>query len=320
MRGYGKGTKLVSLLGGTLHNDSTGEAFALSEVTSIGRTRDSGVPILDPRVSRRHAMIRRQDDGFWYFDLGSINGSHINDRRVTTAQMLATGDIIQIADHHFRFAGTGNRDADSAASLADQTITDVQSRNVVLLVSDIQGFTTISERLAPDQLAPIIGCWYARTEAILDRHGATLDKFIGDCVLAYWLGTSVANRLAALKAAHEMRRACEEVQHEHRGVLAPTGLSFGSGAAVHMGPAAYGAISSREFTLLGDTVNLAFRLEALTRNLDQSVLLSADLLSGWDAGLSCCRSLGSHPVKGRDQLVEVYALERDPAVLDGGVF
>ncbi|MCF7730223.1 MAG: adenylate/guanylate cyclase domain-containing protein [Akkermansiaceae bacterium] len=303
----------------TLHDDSSGGVFALSEVTSIGRSRDSGVPVLDPRVSRRHAMIRRQDDGFWFFDLGSINGSHINGRRVTTSQLLATGDMIQIADHHFRFKGTAPEgSARGETALAERTIADVQSRNVVLLVSDIQGFTTISERLTPDQLAPIIGSWYARTEAILECHGATLDKFIGDCVLAYWLGTSLASRLSALKAAHEMRRACDEVRHEHRRVLEPTGLSFGSGAAVHMGPAAYGAFSSREFTLLGDTVNLAFRLEALTRKLDQHVLLSADLLSGWDQCLACCRSLGAHPVKGRDQLVEVYALERDPAFLDGG--
>jgi class 3 adenylate cyclase len=80
-----------------------------------------------------------------------------------------------------------------------------------------------------------------------------------------------------------------------------------------MGPAAHGAFSPREFTLLGDAVNLAFRLEALTRTLDQQVLVSADLLAGWDAGRGFCRSLGSHPVKGRDQPVEVHALVRDPS-------
>lgn len=76
------------------------------EVSVIGRSRESAVPVLDPRVSRRHAMIRRQDDGFWFFDLGSINGSYINDRRVTTSQLLASGDVIRIADHQFRFEGT----------------------------------------------------------------------------------------------------------------------------------------------------------------------------------------------------------------------
>lgn len=110
-----------------------------------------------------------------------------------------------------------------------------------------------------------------------------------------------------------MRRACEDVRNEHRGILEPLGLRFGSGAAVHMGPAAYGAFSSREFTLLGDAVNIVFRLESLTRTLDQHVLVSADVLAGWSAGLACCRSLGQHPVKGRDQMVEVHALARDPS-------
>jgi adenylate cyclase len=301
-------------LSGKLHDDASGESFALLEVSVIGRSRESVVAIADPRVSRRHAMIRRQNDGFWFYDLGSINGSSINERRVTTSQLLRSGDMIRIADHTFRFESGDKPGApDYGTSIAARTIADVRSREVVLLVSDIQGFTAISEKLSPDQLAPIIGSWYARTEAILDRHGATLDKFIGDCVLGYWLGTTFANRFNALQAAHAMRRACDDVQHEHRGVLEPLGLRFGSGAAVHMGPAAHGAFSSREFTLLGDAVNLAFRLESLTRTLDQHVLVSADLLAGWDAGQAFCRSLGSHPVKGRDQPVEVHALDRDPS-------
>ena len=189
-----------------LHDDGTGEAFVLPDVSVIGRSRESAVPIPDPRVSRRHAMIRRQDDGFWFYDLGSFNGSLINDRRVTTAQLLKSGDVIRIADHHFRFESGGKPErSDCGTSIAVRTIADVRSREVVLLVSDIQGFTTISEKLTPDQLAPIIGSWYSRTASILDQHGANLDKFIGDCVLGYWLDTSLASRLNALKAAHAMR-------------------------------------------------------------------------------------------------------------------
>lgn len=308
---------MVSLPRGELHNDSSGEKFVLDELSTIGRSPSAGVPVLDPRVSRRHAMIRRHEDGFWFFDLGSINGSTINGRRVTTTRLLVTGDVIRIADHQFRFVG-GEAPGGSgcATSMADQTIADTRSRDVILLVSDIQGFTTLSEQLSPDQLGPIIGSWYRCTEVILERHGATLDKFIGDCALAYWLDTSVASRRAALRAAHEMRSACDGVRHEHRQVLESKRLGFASGAAVHLGQVIHGAFSAREFTLLGDAVNLAFCLEALTRTLNEHVLLSADVLAGWNEGLSCCRSLGSHPVKGREQAVEVYALDRDPAGLD----
>ncbi len=300
-------------LTGKLHNDASGSEFELLEVSVIGRSRDAVVRIENPHVSRRHAMIRRQDDGFWFFDLGSINGSSINGRRVTTSLLLAPGDVIRIAEHCFRFEGGHRPNAgDDEDSFSNRTIANVLSREVVLLVSDIQGFTAISEKLTTDQLAPIIGSWYARTEAILELHGATLDKFIGDCVLGYWLGTSFENRLSALKAAHAMRRACEDVQNEHSEVLDPLGIHFGSGAAVHMGQAAHGAISSREFTLLGDAVNLAFRMESLTRTLNQHVLVSADLLADWDEGRAYCQSLGSHPVKGRDQAVEIHALAQEP--------
>jgi adenylate cyclase len=237
----------------------------------------------------------------------------INDRRVTTAQRLRPGDVIRIADRSFRFQGGETPDAmDNGTSLVAQTIAEVRAREVVLLVSDIQGFTALSERLTPDQLAPIIGSWYGRTAAIVERHGGTLDKFIGDCLLAYWLGTSVANRLNALQAAHAMRSACDDVRQEHCGLLEPLGLGFSSGAAVHMGSAAYGAFSSREFTLLGDAVNLVFRFESLTRTLGEHVLVSSDLLAGWSAGLACCRSHGMHAIKGRDQAVEVFASERAP--------
>lgn len=303
----------TNLSPGKLYNEASGDVFVLGETSVIGRSKESALVIEDARVSRRHAMIRRQDDGFWYFDLGSVNGSLINGRRVTTSQLLVTGDRIRIADHCFRFEGASRQDSvRGSTAIAQRTIADLRSQKVILLVSDIQGFTSISEKLTPDQLGPIIGSWYSRTELILNLHGATLDKFIGDCVLAYWLDISQASRLAALKAAHSLRVACDEVQQEHRAVLEPLGLQFGSGAAVHMGPAAYGAFSPREFTLLGDAVNLVFRLEALTRTLNQRVLVSADLLAGWSEGLSFCRSLGAHSVKGRDQMVEVYSLEHDP--------
>ena len=90
---------LRSTLTGKLTNEDTGEAFELKEVSSVGRSRDSVVLVPDPRVSRRHALIRAQEDGYWLFDLGSVNGSYLNGRRVTTAQLLKTGDVIKIGSH-----------------------------------------------------------------------------------------------------------------------------------------------------------------------------------------------------------------------------
>ena len=301
-------------LNGKLVNRETGEVVALVENSSIGRSTRSLVPITDPRVSRRHALIRWQEDSFWLFDLGSSNGSYLNGKRVTTAQRLRNGDLITIVDHNLVFEGHSNpTEGDTALTVADQTIVDVRPHDAIILVGDIQGFTSLSERLAPAQLAPIIGTWYAEIERVLEEHGATLDKFIGDCVLAYWLDTSPRARLAALRTAHAMQSVCDEVRDTHQQILEKIGLTFQTGTAIHLGPTAHGAFAAREFTLLGDAVNLTFRLEGLTRQLDKRVLVSSSFLKSWDAGHAFCKPCGSHPVKGRTEPVEVFSLETPPA-------
>lgn len=268
----------------------------------------------DPRASRRHALIRRQPDGFWFFDLGSSNGSYINERRVTTAQLLKNGDLVRIGDHQLRFEGGAPPSVASTQTHSHLTLIGVRSKDALILVSDIQGFTTLSEQLAPEELAPIIGSWYSAVGQALDEHGATLDKFIGDCVLAYWLNTSLPARMEAISAARAMQRVAEQVQHAHQASLARVGLTFRTGAALHLGPVAYGAISAGEFTLLGDAVNLAFRLESLTREFEKPVLVSGEFLHAWETGRALCDPCGFHQVKGRAVPVEVFAAERAPAL------
>ena len=302
----------VELLTGRLINDSTAESFELGEVSSIGRTLDSTVVISDPRVSRRHALIRWQEDRYWFFDFGSSNGSYLNGKRVTTARQLRPGDVVRIAEHAFVFEARGEGSPNHDQPATDVTIVEVRSKDVILLVSDIRGFTALSEKLNPDQLAPIIGSWYSQTERILNENGAMLDKFMGDGLLAYWMETSTESRLAALKAAHGMHRACEEVERVHQKVLSEFGLKFRAGAAIHIGPAAYGAFSTQEFTLLGDAVNLVFRLEELTRELDERALVSGEFLEGWSEGQAFCTHLGNRELKGREQAVEVFALQEFP--------
>jgi adenylate cyclase len=293
-----------------LIHDAGGEVFELVEVTTIGRSRDAVVPVGDPKVSRHHALIRQQEGRYWFFDLGSSNGSYLNGRRVTTAQLLKNGDLITLGDHQFRFQeATTSLDA-SRQTHAQRTLIEARSQDALILVSDIQGFTTLSEQLSPDALAPIIGSWYSAIGQVLEEHGATLDKFIGDCVLAYWLNTSFAARMESLRTARAMQRVAELVQRDHRETLARIALNFRTGAAVHLGPVACGAISAGEFTLLGDAVNLTFRLEALTRELAKPILVSGEFLHSWEAGKALCQPCGRHQVKGRGEPVEIFAVER----------
>ena len=293
-------------------HQSTQHVFELEGVSIVGRSADATVPAIDPKVSRRHAMIRQQADGFWLFDLGSFNGSVINGARITGARKLCHGDLIEIGNQVYQFEQEGEAAEPVESFLDESTEAHIRSSEIILLVSDIQGYTRLSERLSPEQLAPIIGTWYARTEEILAQYGGILDKFIGDCVLAYWTDTSVAARLRVFDAARAMLQSCIETYDAHRELLEDVGLAFGSGVGIHLGRVVYGGLSSQEFSLIGDPVNVAFRLEALTREAGYPVLTSEEFLRDWPDGVQCCTPLGSHTIRGREATVEVYALEHLP--------
>lgn len=299
---------------GQLIREDTRDTYELVGVSMIGRNPDCHIQIIDPGVSRRHAMIRQQDDGFWFFDLGSFNGSYINGARVTTARKLERNDMVDITGHAFRFDEQADGAPTESELLGASTMARVRDVHAILLVTDIQGFSGLSEVLDPSDLAPIIGSWYAQTELIVAKYGATLDKFIGDCAMCYWTDTSIENRIKAIHAAGAMQQSCIDTYNAHRDVLEKAGLTFATGAAIHMGRVAYGGMSAREFTLLGDAVNVTFRIEALTRTLNEPVLTTAEFLKDWDKGHSYCRPLGQHPVKGRKEPVDVYAIDKMPGL------
>lgn len=298
---------------GTLIDMSTNSPCELAPVTILGRNAECQVFIDDPRVSRRHAMIRHQDDGFWYYDLGSFNGSLLNGTRVTTTLKLKDGDTLELADHSYRFEQDGGSSTSQNEDLiGNATIALIRSVKVIIIVSDIKGFTGLSENLPPDELARTIGQWYGDCDQILTRHGATVDKFIGDSVLAYWTSTGPDQRLAALKAGRDLLASCHKIYESHQDVFDEIHQEFSAGVAIHMGEVAYGGMSQSEFTLVGDPVNLTFRLENLTRSLDENILASSIFFENWPEGDDYKNDLGPHKVKGRAKPVDVCAITSFP--------
>lgn len=298
---------------GTLIDISTNSRCNLDPVTILGRNSECQLFIDDQRVSRRHAMIRHQDDGFWFYDLGSFNGSLHNGSRVTTTLKLRNGDTLELADHVYRFEQDGDPlNPRNDVALGDATIALIRSKSVIMLVSDIKNFTALSEQLPADELARTIGGWYSDCDRLLAKHGATVDKFIGDSVLAYWTSTTPEQHLSALRAARDILAACEKTYQARREVFDGIGHDFSAGVALHQGEVAYGGMSQKEFTLVGDPVNLTFRLETLTRTLNEPVLASFDFFEDWPEGDEYCKPLGSHKVKGRAQAVDVCAIKFFP--------
>ena len=193
--------------------------------------------------------------------------------------------------------------------LLDQGVQTAR-REVTLLFSDIRGFTTLSETRSPEEVVELINRYFSLQVDVIWRHGGTLDKYIGDCIMAMW-GAPLDNAQHAKNAvacALDMADALQGFKRE----LGAEHLEFDVGIGLHSGPAVVGLIGSekrREYTAIGDTVNLASRIEGLTKDAKRRILVSKDTagLCGEAFEFVSC---GTFPVKGRAQPVELFEPRR----------
>ena len=191
------------------------------------------------------------------------------------------------------------------------------AREISILFSDIRGFTTLSETRTPEQVVHLLNRYFSRQVDVIFRHGGTLDKFIGDAVMAFWNApTDTPGHAArAVAAAIEMTQALDDFKRE----LAAGGEGLGDfdiGIGLHTGPAVVGFLGSdsrMEYTAIGDTVNLASRIESATKGVARVLVSDATRTGcgGDGQGLKVIRR-GQFHVKGREQPVELYEPMQDP--------
>jgi adenylate cyclase len=187
-----------------------------------------------------------------------------------------------------------------------------RTREVTLLFSDIRGFTTLSETRPPEEVVAILNRYFTRQVDVVFRHGGSLDKFIGDALMAFW-GAPLDD---AEHAQHAVACALDMADEllAFREELGAAGAGFDVGIGLHSGPAVVGLIGSdrrREYTSIGDTVNLASRIEGLTKEAGRRILVSRDTMERC-AGAFDFVSCGTYPVKGRAQPVELFEPRRKP--------
>jgi adenylate cyclase len=180
-----------------------------------------------------------------------------------------------------------------------------QAREISVLFSDIRGFTTLSEKRSPEEIVSLLNRYFSLQVEIIFRHGGTLDKFIGDAIMAFW-GAPQEDPLHAqhaVAAALEMEGSLLQFKTE----LGEDGKDFDVGIGIHTGKAVVGFLGSEarmDYTAIGDTVNLSSRIEGLTKGVAR-ILVSSDTVAH-------CRNVfdfsptGSYKVKGRLQEVELF--------------
>jgi len=182
---------------------------------------------------------------------------------------------------------------------------------LTVLFSDIRGFTTMSETTPPEKIVEMLNVHFTVMAEIILRHKGTIDKYIGDAIMAFW-GAPVKmddHPEQAVLAAKEMLAALEKVNAtlKERGFEHEVKIGVG----INTGVATIGEIGSEQkknYTVVGDTVNLASRLESITKEYKTPLIFSEYTYEKIKHKMNC-RQLGSVKVKGREQPVTIYTAD-----------
>jgi len=178
-----------------------------------------------------------------------------------------------------------------------------EMRTVCVLFLDIRGFTAMTRERAAAETVALLNAFFAEMVAIVDRHGGIINKFLGDGFLALF-GAPLADDSAAEHALAAGREMLQVVDVWNR---ARPQWALRVGIGIHMGEAVTGTVGSpqrKEYTVIGDTVNLAARLEQLTKEVGARLLVS-DALRGV-ATAEGATDLGPTPIRGYAEPIHIW--------------
>ena len=181
-----------------------------------------------------------------------------------------------------------------------------EARELTIFFSDIKNFSTISEHLDPRQLARMLNTYFTAMTDILHRHGATIDKYIGDAIMAFW-GAPVSHpdhARRSIAAALDMQREMEKLRPRFQALGWPP-LEVGVG--INTGTVNVGNMGSKyrvAYTVVGDAVNLSSRVEHLSRTYHAKVLVTESTMKM--AADFVFKEVDHVRVKGKGQAARIY--------------
>ncbi len=207
--------------------------------------------------------------------------------------------------------------SDVARTLLEQDLAALRKgslREVVILFSDIRGFTGMSAEMKPEDVVSFLNEYFESMVGAVFDHGGTIDKFMGDGIMAVFGAPVEIDRQVeqACRTALAMRRALADLN-------AKRALSGGApiriGIGLHVGYCVVGAIGAEQrldFTAVGSPVNFASRVEGLSKRLGADILVSAAVAQQLPPSF-VLRSMGAHQVRGAADPIEVFELAEGPA-------
>jgi len=192
-------------------------------------------------------------------------------------------------------------------STDDETLKRGQEDEVAIMFCDLRDFTSMSEAASAEEVIIFLNTFFSDLSEIVARHGGTINKFMGDAVLAVYGLESESNPVEDAVCS-----ALEILDHTRQFTL-PDGGHPEMGAGLHFGTVMAGTIGSEqryEYTFLGDAVNTASRLEGLTKRLKYRVVISSDAyLQLPDETRQQFRDLGQQRVRGKSEPLHVFGTE-----------
>lgn len=182
-----------------------------------------------------------------------------------------------------------------------------QKKRLTVLFSDIAGFTTISEQKEPEELVSFLNEYLGAMTDIIFDHSGTVDKYIGDAVMAFWgapIGQENHAELAC-RSALKMMKKVEDLAPQNTNIYSRFGIATGDMIVGNIG-----SYNRFNYTVLGDNVNLAARLEAANKKFGSNTMIAEETYKQVKDSFYC-RQLDLLVVKGKTKPVRVYELMGD---------
>ncbi len=298
--------------------------FGIDNRDDFGKTRVDG-----RRISSYHIepLVGKGGETVGTLHIGNLTNNYFSDHIISHVQVFCRGagiitenailyNTINDMKHRINsmFSKFVPREVieDLLTKRDDTDLKVGEKRQCAILFSDIRSFTVISEHNSAEKIVNFLNESFDRMGRIIAEQGGTIDKFIGDAILAIF-GAPISyenNAERAVRAAMGMAKAVEEIDTSGL-VLPPIGFKIGIG--VHVGEVIVGNIGSQQkfdYTVIGDNVNLASRLEGLTKHYHSEIIVSDTVHTELAETSIKMRVVDTVRVKGKENATTLYKVER----------